>query len=378
MAFTRKREVFDRRLTAFRRRLTEDRAADVDTAWVIRPENRRYLSGFTAVDTQLTESSGSLLITPNRAVLVTDSRYTTQAQMEAFGFDILTLKRDLETDFADILGEIDAKQLGFEGDYLTWGVHERIEKRLREMPEAVGLKPLPPILEDMREIKDKQELNALRDAAGRISNIFKAVINTLKPGMTEKEVACRIESLAMEGGAEALSFPSIVASGPNSALPHAVPTDRKLKIKEPVVIDAGVRLNGYCSDMTRTVFMGEPEPALKDIYRIVREAQSAAMKAIRPERSTTEIDGIARSIIETAGYGAYFGHGLGHGVGLATHERPRLGPRKPVPLKRGMVVTVEPGIYIPGKGGVRLEEMVAITDTGAEVLTRSQHVYDFE
>ena len=370
-------QMLDRRLKALRGRLVENGASNADTAWILQPENRRYLSGFKASDTQLTESSGSLLISENQAVLVTDSRYTTEAQREAPGFEVRTLKRDLVSDLPDILQSIGTKQLGFEGEYLTWAMHRQLEEALGALSNPIGLEPLPAILEDMREVKDEQELHTLRDAADLISDILEAVIKEIRSGMTEKEVARRIESLAMTGGAEALSFPSIVASGPNSSLPHAVPTHRKLRMKEPIVIDAGVRLNGYCSDMTRTVFLGEPGPDFVNIYRIVRQAQSAAIKAIKPGRSTTEIDGIARSVIETAGYGTYFGHGLGHGVGLATHERPKVGPRKPVPLKKGMVVTVEPGIYLPGKGGIRLEEMVAVTDTGAEILTSNQDVYDF-
>ncbi|MDZ7698615.1 MAG: Xaa-Pro peptidase family protein [Deltaproteobacteria bacterium] len=350
MILTQNREILDRRLKALRRRLAEDGAANADTAWILQPENRRYLSGFKASDTQLTESSGSLLITENQAVLITDSRYTTEARMEAPGFEVRTLKRDPVSDLPDILRSIGTKQLGFEGDYLTWGMHRQLGEATKKLSNPIGLEPLPTILEDLREIKDERELHTLRDAADLISDILKEVIKEIRSGTTEKEVARRIESLAMTGGAEALSFPSIVASGPNSALPHAVPTDRKLRVKEPIVIDAGVRLNGYCSDMTRTVFIGEPEPDFKNIYRIVREAQSAAIKAIKPGRSTTEIDGIARSIIETAGYGTYFGHGLGHGLGLATHERPKLGPRKPVPLKKGWWSRWNPGFISQARG----------------------------
>jgi len=378
MALTQNREMFGRRINDLRNRLAGHRDTDVDTAWIVQPENRRYLSGFKATDTQFTESSGSLLVTAEKTVLITDSRYTTEARMEAPGFDVLTLKRDLETDLPDILHTIGTRTLGFEGDYLTWGTHRRLAESLGTSPNAIDLVPLPPMLEDMREIKDDRELDILRDAANLISHIFDTVINTLEPGMTEKEVARRIESLAISGGAEALSFPSIVASGPNSALPHAVPTNRRLRAAEPVIIDAGVRLNGYCSDMTRTVFIGPPNEPFRDIYKIIKKAQSTAIKMIQPLVSTTEVDGAARDIIKGAGYGEYFGHGLGHGVGLATHERPRLGPRKPVLLKAGMVVTVEPGIYLPEKGGIRLEEMVVVTDTGAEILTRNQNVYDFE
>lgn len=378
MALIQHREMFDRRIGDLRNRLAQNRNTDIDTVWVVQPENRRYLSGFKAADTQFTESSGSLLVTGEKTILITDSRYTTEARMEAPGFDVLTLKRDLETDLPDILNTIGTRTLGFEGNYLTWDMHRRFARSLGNLPNAINLAPLSPMMEDMREIKDDQELDTLRDSANLISDIFETIINTLEAGRTEKEVAHRIESLAIAGGAEALSFPSIVASGPNSALPHAVPTDRRLQTAEPIIIDAGVRLNGYCSDMTRTVFLGPPNEPFKELYRIIQSAQSAAIETIRPGVSTTEVDAVARDIIKDAGYGEYFGHGLGHGVGLATHERPRLGPRKPVSLKAGMVITVEPGIYLPEKGGVRLEEMIVVTDTGAEILTRNQNVYDFE
>lgn len=337
---------------------------NVDVAWIIQPENRRYLSGFRATDTQLTESSGSLLISENRAVLVTDSRYTTQAKQEAPHFEVLTIKRDLVEEFPDILKDLGARCVGFESDYLTWGMYQRLSQAFNAMPAKPTLLPLPTVVEEMRETKADEELMTLRAAADLISDIIEAVIAGMRPGMTEKEVAYHIESLAREGGAEDLAFPSIVASGPNSALPHAVSTDRRLNTAEPILLDAGVRLNGYCSDMTRTVFLGEPGDMFKSMYKTVRKAQLAAINAIYPAVKSTDVDRVARHIIEEAGYGAYFGHGLGHGVGLAAHERPRLSPRHPVPLKEGMVVTVEPGIYIPETGGVRLEEMVWVTPTG--------------
>ena len=368
---------FRRRVNALRKRMTLYPDAHLDTAWIIQPENRRYLSGFEAADTQITESSGSLLITQDRAVLVTDSRYTTQAQKEAPEFEVLTIARSLAEELPDILGTFGTRHLGFEGGHLTWETYHRLREAFDAAPRDVELHPLNNMVEDMREIKDQAEREALTDAAHLISRIIETVAADLRPGMTEKEVAYHIESLARTGGAESLSFPSIVASGPNSALPHAVPTDRKLKEGEPIILDAGVRLNGYCSDMTRTLFLGTPRENFRHIYKIVRKAQSAAIHAITPSILSTQVDQMARQIIDEAGYGEYFGHGLGHGVGLATHEAPKLGPRGPVLLKEGMVATVEPGIYIPEMGGVRLEEMVAVTPTGAEVLTPNQNLYDF-
>jgi len=370
------KSIYSKRLAALRQRLEETSMGDSDTAWVIHPENRRYLSGFKAEDTQFTESSGSLLINNARSLLVTDSRYVLEAEKEAINFEVQILKQGLVEDLPGLIQGMGTRKLGFEENYLTWGLHKGFTEKLKTLSPQVDLVPLNGLVEEMREVKDEEEIKAIEDAADLISEIFNEIIAKLKPGMTEKEVAWEIEDLARHGGAESLSFPSIVASGPNSALPHAVPTDRKLGSKEPVIIDAGVRLNGYCSDMTRTVFLGGPGEDFRVIYRTVRHAQIAALKEVRPLVDSTHLDGIARGVISEAGFGEYFGHGLGHGVGLAVHERPKVGPRDPVKLKKGMVFTVEPGIYIPGKGGVRLEEMVLVEDKGPRILTKNDHIYD--
>jgi Xaa-Pro aminopeptidase len=229
----------------------------------------------------------------------------------------------------------------------------------------------------MREIKDPCEIRAMERSARVMSGILDEVVGGLEPGMTERYVAWQIRTLAHEAGADGLAFPSIVASGPNGALPHAVPTNRRIRAREPIIFDVGIKMNGYCSDMTRTVFLGSPGPKFKKIYRTVRHAQLEALKSVIPGMESTYPDKIARDIIKEAGFGPYFGHALGHGVGLATHESPRLGPRDPVKLQQGMVVTVEPGIYVPGSGGVRLEEMVVVTKKGPKILTRNDRLYDF-
>lgn len=351
--------------------------SDPDTAWIIQPENRRYLSGFQAGDMQLTESSGSLLINDARCLLVTDSRYTSEAEKETEDFEIRTLQQGLTDGLPGLVSLMETRSLGFEKDYLTWGLHQQLSDRLQSLSPPVVLAPLNGLVEQMRVIKDDTEIKVLESSADLASTILDQVISGLKPGLTEKQVAWQIEDLSREAGAEGLAFPSIVASGPNSALPHAIPTERKLREKEPIILDMGVRLGGYCSDMTRTVFLGDPDSDLKGIYRTVREAQIKALGEIRPGVESNHIDSIARKVISDAGFGKFFGHALGHGVGLATHEQPRLGPLKPTKLKKGMVVTVEPGIYIPDKGGVRLEEMVVIEENGPRILTKNRHFYDF-
>ena len=347
----------------------------VDAFWIIRPENRRYLSGFTAEDPQLTESCGSLVISPNDRLLLTDSRYTEQAKVETTSFDIITVKGDLISELPQILSKIGCSRLGFEAQYLVWGTYEKLKKAIEREKVGTTLVPLENRVEDLRKIKDQYEIEAIRASVEMITGIIEQVPQWLRPGMTEREIAWRIEDEARRRGAEAMAFPPIVASGANGALPHAVPTDKKIALGEPIVVDAGVKVEGYCSDTTRTLFFGEPKPLFIELYKIVREAQKRAIESIKPGTPTDVPDKVAREIISKAGYGEYFGHALGHGVGLATHEAPRLSPRNPEALMPGMVVTVEPGIYIPGRGGVRLEEMVLVTENGAEVLTKDLGFY---
>jgi Xaa-Pro aminopeptidase len=233
------------------------------------------------------------------------------------------------------------------------------------------------IIDDFRMVKDPSELKKIKRSVNLISKILNQVIASIRPGMKENEIARFIENLAQDVGADGMAFPPIVASGPNSAMPHAVPTTRRIRPGEPIVIDAGVRVAGYCSDMTRTIFIGTPAREFKNIYRIVRKAQIAGINAIKEGVKSDLPDKISRDIISKEGFGDRFNHTLGHGLGLATHEGPRLGPGNPIPLKQGMVLTVEPGIYLPGKGGVRLEEMVIVGKSRSKVITPEIHIYDF-
>ena len=369
-----KNSSFQKRLTALREKIPD---ISPDTLWIIRPENRRYLSGFKADDMQLTESSGSLLITETKTFLITDSRYSIEARKESVGFEVITLKKSLIEAFPDLLARLGTATLGFEEDFLIWSIHQQLAKRCKKLTPPIRLRPIKGLIDKMREIKDPSEIRAIKASADIMSEILGEVIAGLEPGQSEREIAWRIESLAREAGAEDLAFPPIVASGPNSALPHAIPTARKIRAKEPVILDVGIKLDGYCCDMTRTVFLGTPGPKFRKVYRTVRQAQLYALEKIRPGVESTVPDTAARGFIKDAGFGGYFGHSLGHGVGLATHENPKLGPEKPVKLKKGMVATIEPGIYIPGKGGVRLEEMVVIEKDGPRILTKNRHFYDF-
>ncbi len=350
---------------------------NIDMLWIVQPENRRYLSGFMAFDTQLNESSGSLLITRNKALLITDSRYTVVAEREAPDFSVITQKGVFQDEFIKQVERAGGKTLGFEGDHVTFNLYNDLLKRFKKLHAPVKMKNISGMIEKMREIKDETEILLMERASNMMSKVLDRIIDSVSPGQTEKEIARKIEELAIEAGAEGMAFESIVASGPNAALPHAVPTDRKIKKRDHITFDVGLKVGGYCCDMTRTVFIGRPEKKIREIYKVVREAQLAALEYVKPGEISTRPDSIARDIITSAGYGRCFGHSLGHGVGLATHEAPRLSPRNPVTLIEGMVVTVEPGIYLPGTGGVRLEEMVVVEKDGPRILTKNSRYYDF-
>lgn len=366
--------MFEKRVDSIRNRFD---SFGIDTFWIIQPENRRYLSSFKAPDGQFTESSGSLLISLDQAILITDSRYTTQAEQEVRGFKVVTQKEGFVDALSETLEQLNTQRLGFEGGYLIWNLYQEAKEKVSQHSPPIELVPLSSVVEEMREIKEQGELELLRKSAQLIGDILAQVIEELQPGQVERDVAWKIETLIREQGADEAAFPPIVASGPNSALPHAVPTNRILREDEPIILDAGARVEGYCSDMTRTIFLGDPSADLKKIYTTVREAQISALESVKAGMETTEADSIARDYIKKAGFSAYFGHSLGHGIGLAPHETPAVGPLKPKVLQEGMVFTIEPGIYIPGKGGVRLEEMVTLEKDGARVLTTNKNFHSF-
>ena len=363
-------EPFAGRLIEVRRRM---KARGLSALIVLRPENRCYLSGYTAEDSQLDESSGCLYLSARRQVLLTDFRYKTQAETEAKGFDVVIHTSGPVQELAR-LARHHHRVIGFEEDITTVRFHRLLRE---EIPNA-ELNPVSGLVEELRSIKDSLEVKRITRALGITEAALRSTWKFLEPGRTELEVARFLESTMKELGADELAFESIVASGPNAALPHAVPSGRRIREGETIVFDCGARRNQYRSDMTRTIILGRPKPWIREIYTIVRQAQLAAIRGMKPGMMTNEVDALARSVIEDAGYGPYFGHGLGHGVGLATHEFPSLSRLRPTRLEPGMVVTVEPGIYLEGRGGVRLEEMVLVTPQGARVLNKDQTFYDWE
>jgi Xaa-Pro aminopeptidase len=347
----------------------------LDAFLVSVPENRYYLSGYEAEDMALTESSGYLLVTADRQVLLTDPRYAEAAGQEAPSYELMVYKEGLETVLPDLFAAVKPVRLGLEGHYLTHQRFREVATALENAcPDALAVST-DGLVEGMRLIKEPLEIDRIRASLRVTEQVLGHIWEVLAPGRRERDIAWDIERAIREAGAEAVSFPPIVASGPNAALPHAVPGERRIAPGDCVILDLGARLARYCSDMTRTWVAGSWDPRLRDVYRIVREAQQAAQEAIQPGKDSHEVDGVARGIIRDAGYGDQFGHGLGHGVGLAIHEKPGFGKLSRMTLQEGMVVTVEPGIYLPGHGGVRLENMVCVTAGGCEVLNNLDLFY---
>ncbi len=339
----------------------------IDAVLITQPENRRYLSGYTPGDMNIGESAGALLVfRRGRPIMMTDSRFQLQAEEEVDGFDVLIYKKGLLDLVKTLLVSREVEKLAFESGYFLYQSFEKLQKIADGL--KVELLPLSGVIEKSRKVKDDLELDKIRASVALNEVVFQKAYKKIKPGMTERQLAIRIETLMREMGAEGPSFETIVAGGANGAKPHAVPGDHPLQRNEPIVIDMGLVLDGYCSDMTRTIVLGEPDAKIKKIFRLVRKAQKAGIRAIKSGVTGSMVDKAARDIIKDGGYGEYFGHGLGHGVGLAVHESPSLSSRDKKKLQPGMVVTVEPGIYLPDWGGVRLENMAIVTEKGCEIL----------
>jgi Xaa-Pro aminopeptidase len=355
----------DHRLARLRAALDE---AGLPALLVSAPANRRYLSGFTG-------SYGWLLITPEATLLFTDSRYTLRAAAEAPGYRVGELAnpgRPLAAALADAARELALPRIAFEAAHTSVADHANLAASLGD---AVELLPCEGVVEGLRQVKDTAELALLRHAAAITDAAITAVTPQLRPEHGEREAAWMLELAMREGGADEIGFPIIVAAGPNAAMPHYHPGDAPLGEGRPIIIDMGARLAGYHADLTRTIVLGTPDDQFWAIYDIVLEAQRRALAGLRPGALSSDVDALAREHIAAAGYGANFGHGLGHGVGLNIHEGPQLrraGPETAgAPLQAGMVTSVEPGIYLPGWGGVRIEDLALITADGVELLSQA-------
>jgi Xaa-Pro aminopeptidase len=360
------------RLARLRRGLRE---RGLDGLVVSLPAHRRYLAGYTPPDAQPGESSGWLYVTAADAVLITDFRYELTARAQARWCEVRIHRRGLAKEVARLAAEGGVGRLGFEAEALL--VAER-DVLARELGPGVELEATQGLVAGLRRRKDAAEAAAVAAALELMEGVLEGVLAGELAGASERQLARRIAAGIEEAGGEGPAFEPIVASGPNAAEPHAEPTGRIIAEGEPVLFDVGARLDGYCSDISRTVVAGGLERAdarFREVYPVVRRAQLAAIAGLRPGLSGAEADELGREVIRRAGYGERFGHSLGHGVGLATHEAPSLGPRSQDVLAEGMICTVEPGVYLPGWGGVRLEEMVQITAQGCRVLNRLDRFY---
>jgi Xaa-Pro aminopeptidase len=334
--------------------------AEVDAVLITDLVNVRYLTGYTG-------SNGLALIAPDTRAFVTDFRYVEQAAEEVdSGFDRLKASVDLVEAITDALPTAGELRLGFEAGHVSVREHERLRELLPGRIELVGVQGL---VEELRAAKDSAEQAAIQAAAALADAAFEQLIAGGLLRRTERELALELEFDMRRRGADQPSFPPIVAAGPHGALPHASPRAVEVRRGDLVVIDWGARLDGYCSDCTRTVAAGEADGHAREIYQLVLDAQLAGLDAVRPNADGREVDGVARQKIEAAGHGEHFGHGLGHGVGLDVHEAPRLSQRSDSVLAPGNVVTVEPGVYLPGDLGVRIEDLVVVTEDGRRILT---------
>ncbi|MCL2791400.1 MAG: Xaa-Pro peptidase family protein [Desulfobulbus sp.] len=339
----------------------------IDALLVSQPHNRRYLSGYTAPDHSIQESSGFLLIPgEGQPFLLTDSRFTLQAEAEAPLYQVELYTKGLMRLLGRLQKKIAFRTLAFESDYFLHSAFLYLADHCAK--NELILRPSRGLIEQMRLLKDEHELRLLRQSTALNEKVFQSVYQTIEPGMTEREIALAIDLTMREMGAEGPSFDTIVAFGANAARPHAVPTDRELQVGDLVMIDMGLILRGYCSDLTRTFVFGKPDQTYIDRHRLVRQAMLAGIGAIRAGVTGAAVDQAARRVLADGGYA--FGHGLGHGVGIAVHEEPRLSPRWRKQLRAGMVVTVEPGLYLADWGGIRLENMVVVTEQGGEILNR--------
>ncbi|ASN05274.1 M24 family metallopeptidase [Virgibacillus necropolis] len=332
---------------------------NLDAIIITNPYNRRYITGFTG-------TAGVAIISKKDTRFITDFRYTEQANEQATAFTVVEHKKGIIEEISNQLNELNVSRVGFEKDHLTFATYELYKKSIKK-----ELVPISGIVEKLRLIKTTEELTILKEAAKIADDAFEHIQGFIKPGVKEIDVSNELEFFMRKQGATSSSFDIIVASGYRSALPHGVASEKKIESGELVTLDFGALYKGYCSDITRTLAVGEPSDELKTIYDTVLSAQLKGVEGIKPGITGVEADALTRDYINEKGYGDYFGHSTGHGVGLEVHEGPGLSYKSEAILEAGMVVTVEPGIYIPNVGGCRIEDDVLVTESGYERLTHS-------
>ena len=344
-------------------KLTKLRAAlrelEIDAILVTSEYNRRYITGFTG-------SSGVAIISQQDAVFITDFRYTEQATEQVQGFDIVQHSGVIQQAVAEQVKKLGIESIGFEQDAMTYATYELYKHVI-----SAKFVPVSDVIEKIRLIKTEEEINIIKVACEIADNAFSHILTYIKPGLTELDVSNELEFFMRKQGATSSSFDTIVASGIRSALPHGVATTKVIEQGDFVTLDFGALYNGYISDMTRTIAVGQPSEKLVEMYNAVLKAQLLAVEKVGPGMTGIEADAIARDYLKSIGYGEAFGHSTGHGIGLEVHEGPGLSCRSSTMLQPNMVVTIEPGVYVPGIGGVRIEDDIIITNSGNELLTHS-------
>lgn len=343
------------RLVKLKNLITEK---DLEAVLIYMPVNRRYFSGFTG-------SAGYALIFRDKNYFLSDFRYIQQSQKQCEGFEIITIS--IENTLSKILASFNITKLGIEDNFMDVAAYLKLKQDIPDI-EMTGIgKDLIMI----RAVKDEKELEYISKAADIADSAFSDILNFIRPGVSEIEIADRLEAFMKGKGASGISFDTIVASGVRSSLPHGVASDKLIEDGDFLTLDFGCIYNGYCSDMTRTIVVGKASDKQKKIYSIVLEAQLKALELVKPGEICKNIDSAARNVIADSGYSDYFGHGLGHGVGLEVHELPVLNPLGEIRLQENMVITDEPGIYIPDFGGVRIEDLVVVKQNGPVILSKS-------
>jgi Xaa-Pro aminopeptidase len=333
-------------------------ALQIEALLISSPASIRYLTGYAG-------SNGLVLLTPSEAHFFTDPRYASDAQAN-ITCKVHISKKPLIQAAADLLKRKQFRKIGIEPAWINLDQYTQLQKAL---PKSATLKPLPGTIEEMRAVKSATEIGLIRRSVLLNSEALARTLRRLKPGLKELEIAAELDFQMRTLGAEKPAFDTIVASGPNSALPHAHPSIRRLGANELLLIDMGATLEGYASDMTRMVHMGPPPPRIRDLYKAVLEAQLAAIDAVRPGIAVTKVDAAARDVLKRHKLDKAFIHSTGHGLGLEIHEAPRIGKKDKTKLRAGMAITIEPGAYLPGIGGVRIEDTVLVTEKGCEILT---------
>jgi Xaa-Pro aminopeptidase len=345
------------RLEALRERMA---AVECDAFLSFAPPTNQYLTGFRG-------TTSAVIVTAEAALFLCDFRYTEQAYQMVSGFEICEVKGSIQTRSAERLQSLGVRTVAFEPGYMTVA-------ELRQVQDSYDgvLKPVHDIISALRMVKSSDEVEAIRAAGDLAEGVLADLVETIRPGLTERELAARFEFEFKARGATGASFDTIVLFGARSSLPHGQPSSKVLERGDIVLLDFGCRLNGYCSDLTRTYVLGSiPGAWFEEIYNRTLQAQLSALQALKPGMPCCELDAVARDQIKAGGYGDHFGHGLGHGVGIEIHEPPRLNPESTAVLQPGVIVTIEPGIYMPGRGGVRIEDLVVVTETGCENLSRA-------